>query len=133
MSDVSNLGAKNIVNFFVDRTRGVTSTPKEVENLIGSYSGSHVKYFDSIIPSYKHDNSCSSSKPKNYVFHNDNKLEGSEMMHLSRGSFDGICIIRYHTNGFELLNEKQLRSILKNSGSLKDIDFIQTYIKPMEG
>lgn len=53
------------------------------------------------------------------------------MTYLSRSSFDEICIVKYYDRGFELLNEKQLRQLLKSENA-KSIDVIQTYIKPKE-
>ncbi len=46
---------------------------------------------------------------------------------------DEVAIVKYLDNkGFELLNEKQLRQLLKSPVNTDCIDFIQSYIKPHE-
>lgn len=70
---------------------------------------------------------------KLFYFHKDNRLENDQMYLVEKNTTDEVAIIKYLDNkGFELLNEKQLRQVLKSPVNTMCIDFIQSYIKPHE-
>jgi hypothetical protein len=58
---------KQIPNIFVD------SKKLNNQNQALSEHNNHIKYFDSVVPSYKHgvSNDNLDNKPKNYIFHSD--------------------------------------------------------------
>lgn len=68
---------------------------------------------------------------KNFYFHIDNRLENEQFYMVEKSISDEVAIIKYLDNkNLELLNEKQLRQLLKSPINTMCIDFIQSYIKP---
>lgn len=122
---------KQIPNFFLDSRK----PPANAHPTFADSKHNHIKYFDSIIPSFKHglSNDNLDNRPKNYTFHcNHKNEEEGELLRVHQNAAAEVAIVKYRDQALELVNEKQLRGIMKSAVKTQHIEVIQGYIKPHE-
>lgn len=69
-------------------------------------------------------------KPQTVIFHKNPNYQDDPNFAFNQSQSEEICIVKSKDKGFELMNEKQLRTILKSLLFLQNVEYIQTYIKP---
>ena len=85
----------------------------------------HIKLFEAVVPSYKHglSNDNLDNKPKNYTFHSN--IKEFEESHLvipaHQFSLAEVAVIKYKDKDLELVNEKELRIIMKSNVKTQSI------------
>ena len=128
---------KNLLNIFLENKRSYPAVNPNESNL--SFlnneevnSDAHIKHFNEIIPSIKHGDRDRTTSSKNFIFHNNPNFQDDINSHMKRNNDEEICLIKYKDRGYELINEKDLKKLLKSLLSLQNVEFVQSYIKPSD-
>ena len=98
----------------------------------GGKKDAHIKFFNTVIPSLKHGDPIDDMHPQNFIFHNNPQYDEDPNKYLHKNTDEEICLIKYKEKNYEVINEKQLRGILKSLLALQNVEFIQSYIKPSD-
>ena len=133
--DITASVKKNLINVYLENKRTHPGLKRKESSKLSFLKGTmeadaHIKHFDAVVPSYKHGDS--EKQPKTFIFHSNPKMDENPSAHMQRDSDEEICLIKYQDKGYELLNEKQLRAVLKSPLSLRNVELIQSYIKPSD-
>ena len=95
-------------------------------------SQTHIKHFSEMVPSYKHGRSIDEKQPKNFIFHNNSQYDEQMSVNAGKLNSEEACIVKYKDKAFELIDEKQLKQLLNSLASLRNVEFIQKYVRPDE-
>lgn len=109
---------KQIPNIFIDSRKTANSHPQYNDYSI------HIKYFESVVPSFKHGltNDNLENKPKHFTFHSDERESEENVQYKGHINPDTeVAIIKYKDKGLELVSEKQLRQIMKSAVKTNNI------------